>query len=323
YGNAAPGVVVHFVVTGDNPRTADVTTGGDGKATFAYAGTTMGDDTLVVSATITTTLITLAPIHVQWGQAVGTPCTGRATPLDIMLVIDVSGSMALPASEGKLEAAQAAAHRFMDNLTPTRDQVGVVVFRGGVDRFVPLAADPTEVKTQLDGGIANGIFCATNICGGSGSEIGVALDAALDELASARHRADATKVLVYIGDGGFGADPAAAIARVDASGARAVTIAIGATIDGEVARAVATGPNDYFYAPSGPSVDFAFNNLNQDLCRNLAPLVSAGGDQGAYGVRLPDLLTLQGEVHDDGPDGDARLTSTWTLISGPGPVAFL
>src|SRR4029078_978796 len=78
----------------------------------------------------------------------------------------------------------------------------------------------------------------------------------------------------------------------------------------------------YCYAPSGAGVDYAFNNLNQDLCRNLAPFVSAGGDQGAYEVRIPSLLTLQGEVHDDGPDGDQRLTSEWSLVSGPGRVSF-
>src|SRR5262249_46284497 len=135
FGNPAPGVTVHFAVTGVNPRTADVTTGADGKATFSYAGTTMGDDTVVASATITTTLITLDPVDVQWGTAIGTPCTGRATPLDIMMIIDVSGSMALPLAEGKLPAAQAAGERFMDDLSFPRDQIGVAMFRAGIDDF--------------------------------------------------------------------------------------------------------------------------------------------------------------------------------------------
>jgi hypothetical protein len=61
------------VVTGVNPQTADVTTNSSGKATFSYAGTTMGDDSVVASATITTTLITLSAVPVQWASAVGTP----------------------------------------------------------------------------------------------------------------------------------------------------------------------------------------------------------------------------------------------------------
>jgi RHS repeat-associated protein len=60
--------------------------------------------------------------------------------------------------------------------------------------------------------------------------------------------------------------------------------------------------------------------MSQDLCRNLPPLVRAGGNQGAYGIRLPHVLTLQGEVHDDGPP--ERLTSEWTVLSGPAPVTF-
>ena len=66
-------MVVHFAVTGVNPQATDLTTGADGKVTFSYTGTTMGDDTVVVSATITTTPITLDPVAVQWGTAIGTP----------------------------------------------------------------------------------------------------------------------------------------------------------------------------------------------------------------------------------------------------------
>ena len=266
YGNPAPGVVVHFVVTGDNPQTANVTTGADGKATFSYSGTTMGDDTVVISATITTTVITLDPIHVQWGSAIGTPCTGRATPLDVVLVVDVSGSMVLDAvdvhvSAGKLEAAQAAANRFIDNLNPTRDQVGLVVFRAGVDRFAPLSLDSANAKTQLASGIEGGIFCASNFCDpGAPAPISrVGLDAALDELESPRHRAEAQKVIVYIGDGGAdGGDEARgdrAPARFGDEGGGACALGRrrlrASTHDLAVARQVATTANDYFYAPSG------------------------------------------------------------------------
>jgi RHS repeat-associated protein len=328
HGNPAPGVAVHFAVSGVNPQSANVTTGADGKAAFSYAGTVMGEDTVVVSATITTSLITLDPIPVQWAQAVGTPCTGRTTPLDVMLVVDVSPSMVveppnLGVSAGKLEAARAAADRFIDDLTYPRDQVGVATFMGGIITSAQLATDATNAKTQLDSGIGGGLFCATNFCAG-GSDVALALNFALDELAGPRRRPDAQKIVVYIGDGGADVDPTAAIARLRASGARTVAIALGSNFDGQigVARQIADSPNDYFYSPSGPGVDFAFNNLDQDLCRNLAPLVSAGGNQGLYNVRIPSFLTLQGEVHDDGPFGDQRLTSEWTKISGPGVVTF-
>jgi RHS repeat-associated protein len=327
YGNPAPGVVVHFGVTGVNPQAADVPTGADGKATFTYSGTTMGNDTVVASATVTTTLITLDPIQVQWGKATGTPCTGRATPLDVMMVIDVSGSMVLEppnyfTSVGKVEAAQTAAHRFIDDLNYAQDRLGLATFRAQIDTSAQLSANTTNAKTQLDDGVGGAIFCATNFCGGGGSNAANALNFALDELESPRHRPEAMKVVVYVGDGGSDTDMTAALARLRGSGARVIAIGIGAAVDGPLIRQIADSPNDYFYAPAAAGIDFAFNNLNQDLCRNRAPFVSAGGAQGHYSVRLPDVVTLEGEIHDDGPDGDTRLSSEWTLISGPGGVTF-
>src|SRR6185369_10733522 len=112
-------------------------------------------------------------------------------------------------------------------------------------------------------------------------------NAALDELDSPRHRAEATKVIVYIGDGGADVDPASAIARLRASGARTVAMGIGSNINPTVVRQIASSGNDYFTSPGAAAVDFAFNNLNQDLCRNLAPFVSAGGNQGLYNARIP------------------------------------
>lgn len=52
---------------------------------------------------------------------------------------------------------------------------------------------------------------------------------------------------------------------------------------------------------------------------NQTPVVNAGQDQT---VRLPAAATLGGSVSDDGlPDG-AALTAQWSVVSGPGAVAF-
>jgi len=319
------GLPVHVAITGANPQTFDVVTGSDGVAHVSYAGTNIGNDFVVASGTVVTNTIQSAPQKVVWASAIGTPCTGRATPLDIMVVVDTSPSMVaeppnMSVSSGKLEAAQAAAHRFIDNLTVPRDQVGVVTF-DAVASANPLSTNHLAAEAFLDAGIDYAIGCLNGFCGG-GSDLARALNAALDELDSPRHRAEATKVIVYIGDGGADVDPASAIARLRASGARTVAMGIGSNINPTVVRQIASSGNDYFTSPGAAAVDFAFNNLNQDLCRNLAPFVSAGGNQGLYNARIPTFLTLQGEVHDDGPNGDVRLTSEWTVISGPGPVSF-
>ncbi len=320
----AAGLPVHVAITGANPQAFDVVTGSDGVAHVSYTGTNIGNDVVVASGTVVTDTIQSAPQKVVWASAIGTPCAERATPLDIMVVIDTSPSMVaefpnMSVSSGKLEAAQAAAHRFIDNLSVPRDQVGVVTF-DAVAYTNQLSTNHLAAESFLDAGIANAIGCLNNFCG-DGSDLARGLNAALDELDSPRHRSEATKVIVYIGDGGADVDPASAIARLRASGARTVAMGIGSNID-PVVRQIASSGNDYFTSPGAAAVDFAFNNLNQDLCRNLAPFVSAGGNQGFYNARIPTFLTVQGEVHDDGPNGDVRLTSEWTVISGPGPVSF-
>ena len=270
----------------------------------------MGDDTVVASATITTTVVTPDPIHVQWAygdrnavhradDAARHHAGGRRVAVDGAR----AGRRFRP--RGKLEAAQAAAHRFIDNLTYPRDQIGVVTFRAHVDvdsrRSEPTRRTRRRSSTR---GIATAIFCATNFCAGDGSDVTGALDIALDELESPRHRPDATKVLVYIGDGGQRAlrrpDPQhRAPARFGR--ARPCRLRIGS---GHRRRAHPPDRQQPQTTTStrrrAPGIDFAFNNLNQDVCRNLPPFVSAGGDQGAYNVRIPSMLALQGEVHDDG-----------------------
>ena len=52
---------------------------------------------------------------------------------------------------------------------------------------------------------------------------------------------------------------------------------------------------------------------------NIAPQVDAGNDQT---ITLPDPLTLQGHVIDDGRPAPSQLSITWSTLSGPGTVSF-
>jgi RHS repeat-associated protein len=310
-GNPAAGVTVHVAVTGVNPQAADLTTGANGTAAFSFSGTNLGVDTVVASGTITTALVTSAPVEVQWATSVGTPCTGRATPLDVVIAIDSSGSMEL---DGKIQGAKASSKAFVDTLDFTRDQVAVVDFNGTGELLTPLTTDGAQAKAGIDAILINEF---------AGTSIGAGLDAALDELAGPRHRAGATPVLVFLTDGGNSVgDPEPALARLAASGVRAVALGLGSDADPVMLGRIASTQSDYFYAPTASELAWAYNSINQDVCRNHQPIVSAGGNQGFYEVRLPDLLTLSGEIHDDGPPGDTRLASEWTLVSGPAPVTF-
>ena len=325
-GNGQPvaNLPVHFTLTGMNPQTADRTTGSDGRATFSYSGANLGTDAVVATATVATTPLQAGPSSIVWVDAVGAPCQGRADPLDVMLVIDSSGSMFL---EGKIEAARVASKTLIDQLDPTRDTVGVIAYTVDAPLHGPLTGNPSAAKNAVDQAINFRIDECSSFCI-SGSDIPVALNAAMDELAGPRHRLGAKPVIVILGDADYRSltaplpDPTPAFQRAQSTGTRIVAVGLGSDVDWAMLSRMATSSNDVFYSPSGSELAWVYNHISQGVCRNDPPLVDAGGIQNLYSVSLPHVLTLHGEVHDDGPDGDLRLTTTWRVVSGPAPVTF-
>ena len=130
--------------------------------------------------------------------------------------------------------------------------------------------------------------------------------------------------MVFLSDGGNrGADPAPYVAQLKAAGVRIISLGLGAAVNMPLMQQIASSTNDYFYAPTTGDLGWALKNVVGDACRTIPPLVDAGGNQGVYSARLPDSLTLQGEVHGSGPQGNLGLTATWSEVSGPGPVTFV
>ena len=69
---------------------------------------------------------------------------------------------------------------------------------------------------------------------------------------------------------------------------RIIALGFGADVNiAEMRSVIASSPNDYFYAPSVDELGWVFGNIDHDTCRTMPPLVSAGGNQGLYEVRLP------------------------------------
>jgi RHS repeat-associated protein len=310
-GALVPGVVVQLSITGANPQTLSATTDAWGVAHFSYPGKYPGGDTVVASGTITTGPVQSNAVTVFWSAPYATPCTSPDAPLDVVIAIDTSSSMEGP----NLAGAKAAARSFLDTMDLSRDQLGIVSFGG----FARLDGGLTSSYAQASAGIDN-----VSPAGGfiNPTSIGAGLWAALDELASARRRPTATPIIVFVSDGGnsFG-DPEPALARLATSGIRTFAFALGADADFAMLKRIATTKNELFYVPSAGELAWLYRALRADLCRNQLPLVRAGGDQGAYGVRLPHSLPLHGEVHDDGPA--SMTTGEWTVVSGPGIVTFL
>jgi RHS repeat-associated protein len=315
-GNPVAGKAIQFAVTGVNAQTMTITTGADGTATFTYSGANLGTDSVSATGTVTGVPLTSTIAQVQWVTSVGTPCAGRTTPLDIVFVIDGSPSM----FGDTLTAVQTSTKSFIDQLDFSQDRVAIVEFSGDAHLILRYSNTATAAKAGVDAAVQQAAADCPGFCLG-GTNIPGALDVALAQLG--QHRSGAEPVLVFLSDGGnTGADPSPELAQLRSSGTRSVVIGIGSNIDPILLRQIATSANDYFFAPSASEIAWAYGNVTADACRTLPPLVSAGGNPGLYSVQLPTMLTLQGEAHGGGEQGDLRLTTQWTQLSGPAPVTF-
>ena len=80
-------------------------------------------------------------------QAESVSGAGEIGPLTTMLAIDISGSMAVA---GKLQAAQAAAKAYIDQMQPS-DQAGLIAFDVQTDYVQPLTSDRQALSEAVDG----------------------------------------------------------------------------------------------------------------------------------------------------------------------------
>jgi RHS repeat-associated protein len=319
FGTPVASQPISLAIAGSNAQTIPLVTGPDGTASFSYSGANLGTDTATVTATVNGRTLTASASAVVWAADVGAPCASRSTPLDVMMLIDDSPSMFSPDT---VAAAKAATATFIGNLDPTRDQVGGSVFMGDAGLDAPLTSNFASATSAINTQIQYFVDLCSGFCGG-GTGYFNAFQVAVTELQGPRHRSSASPVIVLLSDGGnTGVDYTAEVAAAKAAGIRVVTLGFGSNVNAVAMRAIASSPNDYFYAPTASELGWTYSNIVQDTCRTVPPLVSAGGDQGLYEVRLPNSVTLNGEVHGQGPRGDLGLTATWTQVSGPAPVTF-
>ncbi|HQZ71120.1 MAG TPA: VWA domain-containing protein [Anaerolineae bacterium] len=170
-------------------------------------------------------------------------CLGRRRPLDLVLVLDLSGSMAEAAIGGgsKLDAARAAALAVLDLLDWRLDAVGVVGFSGRADLILPLSGDRAAVAAAL-----------TGLRTAEGTRIDLGLTAADRALAGAG-RPVARPVVILLTDGrqeaGLEADAATAARTLKARGVTVYAIGLGADADAALLRAIASDPARYLASP--------------------------------------------------------------------------
>jgi len=138
---------------------------------------------------------------------------GRSANVDIMLVIDISGSTAMyagtdlgdlnsmPDNAGRIELPAhddevAAAHRLLLQLNAETTRVGVLTFSEGVKLLQPLTHDFVQVRRALDDILRTGPYGGTNMVEGIRTGI-----SELMGLGSSDKRPEAVKVQFLLTDG--------------------------------------------------------------------------------------------------------------------------
>jgi VWFA-related protein len=204
--------------------------------------------------------------------------SSKALPLDVLLLVDVSGSMSGPAIAGVRDAATA----FVAGLAPD-DRVAVTTFADDVTTLVDFTADRAKTQAAIGGLVAGGNTALYRATAG----------AALQIAASQADR----RAVVLLSDGAQDGVPLT-ISREDALKAAAgagvpfFTIGEGTAIDAEFLQALAgITRGRYLQAPNASDIEGVYSGVGRLLRGQYAVAfdassVKSGGSDVALEVRV-------------------------------------
>lgn len=238
------------------PELAETTTDAPFVSVLSVGGTVTGDkvaapDDLVCGAMTSVTL----SLHGQVSIA--------ENPVDIMLVLDRSGSMGGTA----LANLKAAANKLVDLIEDTNatlpptvtsfSRVGVVSFANSASLDQALTSNLASVRTAIDALAAGGL-----------TAIGDGVNVAQAQLAGSEPLRPKVMIVVTDGVNNAGADPVAAATAAKAAGTEIFVIGFGSVDAGQLA-AIASDPDadHLFISPdvAGGDLDAAFDALGEAL----------------------------------------------------------
>lgn len=192
------------------------------------------------------------PIYLPF--ALRAACVPATLPLDIVLLLDVSSSMAEPSGDGgsKLDAARSAAGTLLSLLRLPRDRVAVLAFDGSARRAIGLSADRAAVEAAL-----------ASLEPGQGTRIDLGLLEAGAVLADAP-RPEARRTVILLTDGlqsGPSEPVFAAAADIKAGGASLFALGLGDDVDRAMLRALASSPAAFLVSPSAAQLAGLYQDI--------------------------------------------------------------
>ncbi|MCB9819460.1 VWA domain-containing protein [Candidatus Nomurabacteria bacterium] len=212
-----------------------------------------------------------------WPEPIATTLRSCEVPTDVLVAIDVSGSMnndqANPPEP--LTSVKEAAARFINRLGEN-DQSGLVTFATGATLVNQLTAENSLVSTAV------GAITIDPSEESGFTNTGEGLIAAANELTSARHNENARKVMVILTDGLATApgetEEAEKFALDAATSARGAgidvySIGLGESVKMEFVSALSSTPEQSFQAISSGDVDRIYQTITSSLCEQGAAVI--------------------------------------------------
>ncbi|MCB0204054.1 MAG: SBBP repeat-containing protein [Anaerolineae bacterium] len=201
-------------------------------------------------------------------------CPGEiGAAVDVALVIDRSGSMCDTMGE-----AQAAGETFLNRMALPPDQASVISFAGAATLHTGLTTHRADAINAL-----NGI-----ICGGT-SRLDAGLNRSFDEMTGPRRVAGHTPAVILLTDGNptgtYADDVRAAAQRLHDAGIQLYTVGLGADVNADLLREIASAPDHYYQSPSPEDLEQIYSRLAGEL--RVAP---------GFNVNLTDIVGQQFEV---------------------------
>lgn len=216
------------------------------------------------------------------------PCISAAPqPADVVLVIDVSGSMN---DYDKLDAAKQAALTFIDQLYSTIDQVAIVGFSNYAFIVQDLTSNMEQARTAVD---ELETLSGTDIAGG--------LQEAVRVLTGSSRRSSAKGVVVLLSDGQSGRSEALlASEEAQELDITIYTISLGSDADRQLMEDIATGSYNHYHSPTTAQLNQVYELIQTQIAyvRAEGIVLEAGINTEAVEL-IPDSVSVAEAVVGD------------------------